>query len=383
MGGSGGGEQRQESQSGGTTHQVTEVKLPEWVDKGGQANYALAQSLAEKPYVGYEGTVVPEFSELTNDTVDYIRNNMGVYQNAYDSAMNFNSKLAGTGGVQEGNMEKYLNPYTNEVEKRAIANAETEQAKKLRGIDTNMAAGHSFGSRGAIERAVQGSEGVREIGDLSSKLRLQGYDKAREYQQADWKRQQFNDEWLKSLSAQNVDAAGKAQAGMSQDYFNALSAGKMVEDKNAEQLAETYAKWKEEHDYPLEMLNVRLAALGMTPYGHTETTDKQESGWSRSLKSGGGGGAAEGITGGLGIMKALLPMMGMMSDRTMKTDIEELGTDKASDLPIYAYRYKSDPKTYPKTVGPMAQDVEKKYPKAVHKVLGKKVIDFTQIPLGL
>src|SRR3954468_3747640 len=121
MGGGGGGEQKQESQSGGTTHQVTEGKLPEWVDKGGQANYELAQKLAERPYEGYAGTVVPEFSQLTNDTIDYINNNMGAYQNAYDNSMNYNSKLAGTGGVQEGDLNKFLNPYTDEVEWRAIA----------------------------------------------------------------------------------------------------------------------------------------------------------------------------------------------------------------------------------------------------------------------
>jgi hypothetical protein len=30
-------------------------------------------------------------------------------------------------------------------------------------------------------------------------------------------------------------------------------------------------------------------------------------------------------------------------------------------LPIYAYRYKGDPKTYPKVVGPMAEDVGKTF----------------------
>jgi len=53
------------------------------------------------------------------------------------------------------------------------------------------------------------------------------------------------------------------------------------------------------------------------------------------------------------------------SDRRLKTDIEPAGHDPNLDLPLYAYRYKRDPKTYPKVVGVMAQDVEKKYPEAV------------------
>lgn len=42
-----------------------------------------------------------------------------------------------------------------------------------------------------------------------------------------------------------------------------------------------------------------------------------------------------------------------------KTDIEELGVDPRTGVKTYAYRYKGDPKTYPKVVGPMAQDAER------------------------
>ena len=40
-------------------------------------------------------------------------------------------------------------------------------------------------------------------------------------------------------------------------------------------------------------------------------------------------------------------------------------------VPIHAYRYKGDPKTYPKVVGPMAEDVAKKFgPGSVAKIPG-------------
>jgi Chaperone of endosialidase len=61
---------------------------------------------------------------------------------------------------------------------------------------------------------------------------------------------------------------------------------------------------------------------------------------------------------------------GLASDRRMKTDVQKFGTDPESKLPIYAYRYKGDPKTYPKVVGPMAQDVKKVAPEAVHSEEG-------------
>ena len=45
-----------------------------------------------------------------------------------------------------------------------------------------------------------------------------------------------------------------------------------------------------------------------------------------------------------------------MSDENEKTDKKKIGKDPDTGLDLYSYRYKGDPKTYPKVVGPMAQD---------------------------
>lgn len=60
--------------------------------------------------------------------------------------------------------------------------------------------------------------------------------------------------------------------------------------------------------------------------------------------------------------------LGLLSDREDKTDVKRLGTHHGTGLPMYAYRYKTDPKSYPKTVGPMAQDVAKKFPHMVTRM---------------
>lgn len=72
------------------------------------------------------------------------------------------------------------------------------------------------------------------------------------------------------------------------------------------------------------------------------------------------------LGGGLGLGGLLLQgfakggaLAGLFSsDQRDKTDIKELGIDPLTGLKMYAYRYKGDPKTYPKVVGPMAQDIE-------------------------
>lgn len=90
-----------------------------------------------------------------------------------------------------------------------------------------------------------------------------------------------------------------------------------------------------------------------------------------------GGGGGGGGKGGGGSSKAGLAasIFSMFSDEDEKTDITKLGKDPKTGLMLYAYRYKGDPKTYPKVVGPMAQDIEKDDPDAVREVGGKKIVN--------
>ena len=62
--------------------------------------------------------------------------------------------------------------------------------------------------------------------------------------------------------------------------------------------------------------------------------------------------------------------LGLLSDRNSKTDIEPVAVDPHTGLNLYAYRYKGDPKSYPKVLGPMAQDVAEKFPGMVERVGG-------------
>jgi hypothetical protein len=56
------------------------------------------------------------------------------------------------------------------------------------------------------------------------------------------------------------------------------------------------------------------------------------------------------------------------SDRRLKTDISKVGVHAPTGLPMYSYRYKGDPKSYPKVTGPMAEDAMQVAPHAVQTV---------------
>lgn len=306
-----------------------------------------------------------------------------------------------------GNLDiaKFLSPYTAEVESRAVTNANTSLEQQLRSVANKATTSGAFGgSRGAVEEGVTRGEGIRNIGDLTATLRKAGLDFATNTAVADRSGRQASAAGLLSaaggeagqgsgylstagglgnqaggllstaagmLSAGGaagstaqgaLNTAGARTAGNQTDITNLLTAGQQDTSSRQAQIDALMKQFYEKRDYPLEGLNTRLAALGMSPYGKTETTNKTSTAEDKG---------PDWATIGLGALKTL-PALVAMSDRDTKTDIEKL---TEGPIPLYAYRYKSDPKTYPKVVGPMAQDVKKKFPSAVKKVGGKLTIN--------
>jgi hypothetical protein len=154
------------------------------------------------------------------------------------------------------------------------------------------------------------------------------------------------------------------------DVNSLLASGGQEQTQRQRMIDAAMQAHDERRNYPIEQLNLRLAALGMSPYGKTETTNKI----STSEDKG-----PDWATIALGAGKtavAAAPYLAMLSDRKDKTDITQL---TKGDVPLYSYRYKNDPKTYPKVVGPMAQDIEKKHPSAIKKVGRHKTVDINNL----
>lgn len=170
-----------------------------------------------------------------------------------------------------------------------------------------------------------------------------------------------NDYARQLQAALGMGALGdQANAALGTDIARLLSIGGMTQEQEQRYLDDNYRRFTEARDYPLEQLNTRLAALGMSPYGRTQTTtEKSPTDWGSIIK-------------GVGNVATAF----MSSDKSMKTDMQKVGKDKATGLDVYSYRYKGDPKSYPKVVGLMADDVEKKMPGQVKNIGGKKAVAF-------
>jgi hypothetical protein len=197
---------------------------------------------------------------------------------------------------------------------------------------------------------VAASEQAQNQANLSAQLRQQGYQQA-----------------VQNALAGQQASLGSAQAG--------YSAGALQQQQAQAELADQEARYNAMRGFPLEQLDIIGGALGQTPYG-SSSINRQP--LTSNPLMGGIGGALAFKGAGLnplfgGFLGGASTLFG--SDRSMKTDIEKVGKDKETGLNMYSYRYKGDPKSYPKVVGPMADEIQKKYPDKVKKVAGKLAVE--------
>jgi hypothetical protein len=346
------------SPSPAQTTQISKVELPAWVDQASQENYQLAKDVSGRPFQQYSGSRVADPSAMTTQGYGMLGRNVGSNDQYFTGAGDIYKDTSG-----KLDISPYLNPYTKEVEERAIDSASTALTKQLAGnASAAQKAGAFGGSRFGVQQGVMQAEGAKGIGDLVAQLRKQGFDTATSTALADRTGRQ--------ASAAGLLSTGTGrQASQMGDVTAMLTAGQQDEAQRQKVIDAAMQKFSEATNYPVEQLNMRLAALGMSPYGKTETMNKTATSESK--------GPDWSLLGAAGIkaLPSLLPLLSL-SDRGDKTDIKKL-TD--GEIPLYAYRYKDDPKSYPKIVGPMAQDIEKKYPFAVKKVGRHKVVDYSNL----
>ncbi len=365
---------------GSKQQQVSQVQLPAWVENASAQNYQFAQQVANQPYQPYGGQTVAGFSPDQLSAMDYARSNVGAYQPVYDAGIS----MAGQSGMYQPDQVRagqftdadvgaYMNPYLDQVESNALRNIQGATQLAVNKIGDQAATSRAFGgSRQGISEGVTIAEGTKQAGDLSAKLRSDAYNQAMGQINADQNRAMQASMANQSAGLQNAGRqlqsaqtmsgiADQGNAAMSNDVQRMMTLGQMQQQMEQKYLDDAYSRFTEARDYPKEQLNVLLSALGMSPYGKTQTTEQSNpTNWG-------------GVASGLG--SAVLGLA-MMSDEDMKTDVQKVGKDKQTGMDVYSYRYKGDPKTYPKVVGLMADDIEDKMPGATQEVAGKKAVKF-------
>lgn len=337
------------------TTQTTRVELPEWVEEASEDNYNFAKSITGRPYNPYKGQTVAGTSQTTKDAYDFFRDTMG--QGAPDRMRASELANKAAGGILGLDRSAYMNPFTAEVEENALRNLDRQREISLMANSDKARAASAFGgSRHGVVDAITNAEATRSAGDLSAELRKAGFDTASGLMQQD----------IGNMFTGAGALLGGAESGDKKrlaDFSALLGIGGQEQAQTQRELDDQYRRFLEKENHSLEDLNIRLSALGMSPYGKSETTNTT----GKPASAG-----TDFAQMGLGIL-SLLPALAGLSDERLKTDKVKVG--KKAGVDIFDYRWKGQSKKMPKTRGPMAQDVEKKYPGAVHDVGGVKVVD--------
>ena len=271
-----------------TVTQKTE--LPAWLNEAAQENLQIAGQLAERPYQPYAGTTVAGFSPEQLQAFQMAQQNVGSYQPALTAATGaaaggayYNPQMVSAPSFLQGNIQGYMNPYIAEVEQRATDALGRQLAQTQNQIASQAIQSRAFGgSRQGIAEGVAAAEAARSAGDLSAQLRAQGFQQAAALQQADQARalqaslanQQAGLQGA-GLALQGAGVLGNlAQQRQQMGLADVGAVGAIGEAQQAQAqraLDDAYARFVEQRDFPLQQLNLRLAAVGATPYGQTST----------------------------------------------------------------------------------------------------------------
>lgn len=381
MGGQTGSQQQQ-------TQQTTQ--LPPWINDAAQQNYAFASNVAMRPLQQYQGQMVPDTAQQLQQAYNTAATagNAGMPQ--YNAATaGFTGALGQTpmnvtaGQLSNTNLNPYMNPYTQSVINSSLPIMQQQLGQTLaQNAGTAAQTGAFGGSRFGVQQGTAQAQGALGMANMAAGLNQQNFQQAQAAAIGDINRtlsaQQGNQTAQQAKITSDIQAAqglNQAGQGIAQNVNNAFqmqnAAGTEQMGQGQNQINAQMAKFNQAWGYPTQQLGVLEQALGMTPYGQSQTgaADTQTytpMDWGALAAA--GLGAAGSVFEGAGTNF-------LKSDRRLKKNLRRVGTNVAG-TPVYHFNWKGEPPGAPKTQGPMAQDIERVIPGAVadHPITGVKQV---------
>jgi hypothetical protein len=368
---------------GSTTTQDTQqqqtTQLPPWINDAAQHNYAFAQNVAMQPLQQYQGQMVPDIGPQMQQAWDTsaTAGNAGIPQ--------FNAATAGYAGalgqtpmsitpaqLSGQNLSAYMNPYTQSVIDATLPIYQQQLGLNQDAQQNAAASSNAYGgSRQGIQQGVTQAQGAQGMAQMAAQLNQANYTQA--VQGAEFDVGAQNTAFAQNQAAQqakiNSDilaASGLASTGtnLAQQANNAFNmqntAGSEQMQYAQSQINADQQKFTQAFNYPQTQMGILQSALGMTPYG-TSTTG---TGQTQTTTPFDWGSLA---TAGIGALGSVFAGKGPTSDRRLKKNLQKVGEHKPTKTPIYAYNWKGEPPGAPKSLGPMAQDLQKTIPGSVAK----------------
>jgi len=246
--------------------------------------------------------------------------------------------------------QQYMNPYENQVVTSALGDVERAYQGQQRALSSQaIGAGAFGGGREGVQRGVLGGEYLRQVGDVSGRLRQAGFESGAQRFAADRASQ------LGSSQAQLASLAG-ASSGLAQ--FGGQERG--IQQAG---LTEAFRDFVEKQGFEQNQINQVIGALAGAPIrsygeertGYTSTPMQGPSPFGQ-------------VTGALGAIGSIYAM----SDIALKNNINLIGKSP-SGINIYTFNYSGDDKVYQ---GVMAHEVPHA---SIFNTNGYLMVDYSKV----
>lgn len=246
-----------------TSTQISKTELPEWVNNAGKSNYDEAVRIGNKPLEQYAGPRVAPMSDTTTQAFSIFKDALPTLGADTNAASGLFSEMSDpTKMIARAN--QYQNPYIDQVENKALDALDRSRVQSLMSNSDKAIKSKMFGgSRSAIVDAVTNAETANSAGILSAGLRKEGFDTANTLARNDI-----------SSAAQGLLATGETKQSNALKNLQALmSIGTAEQGQGQKVIDADMAKFDEARNKDTNALNLRMSALGMTPYNTSTTTN--------------------------------------------------------------------------------------------------------------
>jgi hypothetical protein len=319
--------------------------------------------------------MVPDVAPQTQQAWDLAAGSSGTGGNQFNAATaGYLNSLGQTpssvtaGKLATTDLSPYMNPYTQDVIDKTIPIMQQQLGQQYSANAGSAANQNAFGgSRYGVQQGVAQAQGAQNIGQMLAQLNQQNFTQAQAGATGDINRdlaaqtsnQQANQAKINSdiLASQGLGNLGTAATDANLKNYGLLSSAGASQSAQAQnEIGANMAKFNEARTYPNTQLGILEGALNMTPHDIMQTGTSEQStttptDWMGVAKDAFGAAANVG-------------KIAQLSDKRMKKDITSMGADPITGVPVKSFRYKGDPSSSPKIIGPLAQDVEKSMPGA-------------------
>ena len=350
----------------------------------GQQNYAFAQKVANQPLQQYQGQMVADVAPQTQQSWNVAANSGNVGADQYNAATaGYLGALGQTpmnvsaGQISNTNLDPYMNPFTKDVINATLPGMQQANALSQNQQANAANSSNAFGgSRQGIQQGVAQAQGAQNIGQMLATLNSANFTQAQAAATGDINRRLTADTTNQAAQQAKINSDIQASQGLS-------NTGDCDEQEQRRQLQHAAVRRRgREHagaepnqladgevqpGVQLSAAAARDAALGAwddaARHFNVESVDA-----ANDDADGLGLDHPEGRRRGGGHLRHDVGQDDEDRHHQARQGSED-GSDDAR-LPL-----QGDPKSYPKVVGPMAQEVQEKYPDKVKRQGGKLTVD--------